>query len=167
MMSLDDDAGAHRVWGYLATGNYFDSLGIQPALGRFFTAAEDLHPNASPYAVISYACWQNRFGGDPQIAGKDSVSMAIRIPCWESPPAFHGTEVFYWSEIWVPMTMQPQIEGHSWLNERNSYNSWVAGRLKPGMTVRQTEANLGLIAAQLAHEYTSNEGMRLTLGVPG
>ena len=46
-------------------------------------------------------------------------------------------------------------------------DSWVAGRLKPGVTVRQAEANLGVIAAQLAHEYSSNEGMRLTLGVPG
>ena len=84
-----------------------------------------------------------------------------------APRAFHGTEIFYWSEIWVPMTMQPQIEGHSWLNERDSHNSWVAGRLKPDVTVRQAEANLGLIAAQLAREYTSNEGMRLTLGAPG
>ena len=62
MMSLDDDRGAHRAWGYLVTGNYFESLGIKPALGRFFTAAEDTHPNASPYAVISYAWWQSRFG---------------------------------------------------------------------------------------------------------
>ena len=144
------------------------SLGIQPALGRFFTPAEDIQPNASPYAVIGYACWQNRFGGDPQIAGKD-----IRIDghpytvLGVAPRAFHGTEIFYWSEIWVPMTMQPQIEGHSLLNERDSHNSWVAGRLKPDVTVRQAEANLGLIAAQLAREYTSNEGMRLTLGAPG
>src|SRR5207249_4287398 len=56
-MALDDDSGAHRVWGYLVTGNYFDALGIKPALGRFFTPAEDAHPNASPYAVLSYTCW--------------------------------------------------------------------------------------------------------------
>jgi len=53
MLSLGDDGGAHRVWGYLVTGNYFQSLGLQPAAGRFFTPAEDLHPNASPYAVVS------------------------------------------------------------------------------------------------------------------
>jgi len=84
MMSLDDDRGAQRVWGYLATGNYFESLGIKPALGRFFTPAEDTHPNASPYAVLSYACWQNRFGGDPRIVGKTSASTATRTPCWGS-----------------------------------------------------------------------------------
>jgi len=168
VMSLDDDRGAHRVWGYLVTGNYFQSLGIQPALGRFFTPAEDRNPNASPYAVLSYACWQNRFGRDPQIAGKQ-----IRINGYPytvlgvAPRGFHGTEIFYWSEIWVPMMMQAQIEGHSWLEVRNTHNSWLAGRLKPGVTVTQAEANLNVIAAQLAREYTSNEGMRLSLGVPG
>jgi predicted permease len=168
MMSLDDDRGAHRVWGYLVTGNYFDSLGIKPALGRFFTPAEDAHPNASPYAVIGYACWRNRFGGDPQIAGRDiRIDGHSYTVLGVAPHGFHGTEVFYWSEIWVPMMMQPQIEGHSWLNERNWHNCWVAGRLKPGVTVGQAEANFGIIAAQLAHDYTSNEGMRLTLGVPG
>lgn len=168
MMSLDDNGGAHRVWGYLVTGNYFESLGIKPALGRFFTPAEDAHPNASPYAVISYACWQDRFGGDPQVAGKDiRINGHPYTVLGVAPRAFHGTEVFYWSEIWVPMTMQPQIEGHSWLDERNTHNSWVAGRLKPGVTVQQAEANLGVIAAQLAHDYASNEGMGLTLSVPG
>src|ERR1017187_3882681 len=70
-IALGDARGAHRVWGYLATGNYFATLGIQPALGRFFTPAEDAHPGSSPYAVISYACWQNRFGGDPGIPGRE------------------------------------------------------------------------------------------------
>jgi hypothetical protein len=65
------------------------------------------------------------------------------------------------------MMMQPRIEGHSWLEYRDTHNSWVAGRLKRGVTVRQAEANLGVIAAQLAHEYPNNEGMRLTLAVPG
>ena len=168
MMSLDDDRGAHRVWGYLVTGNYFESLGIKPAVGRFFTPAEDTHPNASPYAVLSYTCWQNRFGGDPQIAGKDiRINGHSYTVLGVAPREFHGTEVFYWSEIWVPMMMQPQIESHSWLDERNSFDAWVAGRLKPGVTVQQAEANLGVIAAQLAHDYTSNEGMRLTLGVAG
>jgi len=168
MMSLDDDRGAHRVWGYLVTGNYFESLGIKPVLGRFFTLAEDMHPNASPYAVISYACWQNRFGGDPRIAGKDiRINGHPYTVLGVAPRAFHGTEIFYWSEIWVPMMMQPQIEGHSWLDVRNTFDAWVAGRLKPGVTVRKAEANLGVIAAQLARDYRENEGMRLTLGVPG
>jgi len=65
------------------------------------------------------------------------------------------------------MLMQPQIEGHSWLEVRNTFDAWVAGRLKPDVTVQQAEANLGVIAAQLARDHTEDEGTRLTLGVPG
>src|SRR5215831_10900455 len=57
-MALGESDRTRRVWGYLVTGNYFETLGIQPALGRFFTPAEDRHPGGSPYAVLSYACWQ-------------------------------------------------------------------------------------------------------------
>ena len=149
-MALDDDSGAHRVWGYLVTGNYFKALGIKPALGRFFTPAEDAHPNASPYAVLSYTCWRSRFGGDPDIAGKDiRINSHPYTVLGVAPRGFQGTEVFYWSEIWVPMTMQAQIEGNSWLETRNTFNAWIAGRLKPGVRVEQAEANLKLIAAQL------------------
>src|SRR5260370_746217 len=65
------------------------------------------------------------------------------------------------------MTMQAQIEGNSWLETRNTFNAWIAGRLKPGVRVEQAEANLKLIAAQLAREHRVNEGMRLTLSAPG
>src|SRR5205807_1023416 len=74
---------------------------------------------------------------------------------------------FYWAEIWVPMTMQPQIEGRSWLDNENTFNAWIAGRLKTGVAVEQAEANLNTIAAQLAHENKVNEGMHLTLSPPG
>src|SRR5690349_15629049 len=51
--------------GELVSGNYFSVLGIGPAVGRVFTAADDLHPGAHPWAVLSYAYWQSRFSGDP------------------------------------------------------------------------------------------------------
>src|SRR5258708_13550716 len=84
-----------------------------------------------------------------------------------APRGFHGTETFYWAEIWVPMTMQPQIEGRSWLDNENTFNAWIAGRMKTGVAVKQAEANLNTIAAQLAHENKVNEGMHLTLSPPG
>ena len=168
VMSLDNGRDAQRVWGYLVTGNYFESLGIKPAMGRFFTPAEDAHANASPYAVLSYGCWRNRFGGDPGIAGKDvRINGRPYTVLGVAPRGFHGTEIFYWPEIWAPMTMQAQIEGHSWLEVRNTFDCWLAGRLKPGVTVQQAEADLGTIAAQLAREHTVDEGMRLSLAVPG
>src|SRR5579872_1611950 len=167
-MALDNNGGANRVWGYLVTGNYFETLGIKPALGRVFTPEEDVSPNASPYAVLSYTCWQNRFGADPGIAGKDiRINGRLYTVLGVAPRGFRGTEMFYRAEIWVPMTMQPQIEGHSWLDSRNTFNAWIAGRLKSGVSAEQAEANLNTIAAQLAREHSVNEGMRLTLSAPG
>jgi predicted permease len=160
--------GARRVWGYLVTGNYFQSLGIRPALGRFFTAAEDQHLNASAYAVLSYDCWWNRFAGDPRIAGRDIQlnGRPFRV-LGVAPPGFHGTEIFYRSEIWVPMMMQPLIEGSSWLECRGCTNSFMAGRLKKGVSIERAEANLRAVATQLAREYRVHEGMNLSLSPPG
>ncbi|HLJ13251.1 MAG TPA: ABC transporter permease [Bryobacteraceae bacterium] len=167
-MALDNNGGANRVWGYLVTGNYFETLGIKPALGRVFTPEEDVSRNASPYAVLSYTCWQNRFGADPGIAGKDiRINGRLYTVLGVAPRGFRGTEMFYRAEIWVPMTMQPQVEGHSWLDSRNTFNAWIAGRLKSGVSAEQAEANLNTIAAQLAREHSVNEGMRLTLSAPG
>jgi predicted permease len=166
--SFSGKGRAERVWGYLVTGNYFQSLRTQPAIGRFFTPAEDTQPNASPFAVLSYACWQNRFAGSPRIVGKEiRINDAKYTVLGVAPRGFHGTESFYWPEIWVPMMMQPQIEGHSWLDTRETFNAWVAGRLKPGISSAQAEANLNSIAAQLARDYSVDEGMRLTLSPPG
>src|SRR5438309_11113560 len=68
--SLTVNKSSQRVWGYLVSGNYFDVLGVKPALGRGFLPEEDQTPDSHPVAVISYNCWQHRFGGDPQIVGK-------------------------------------------------------------------------------------------------
>jgi len=69
-MALESTGGPTRIWGLLATGNYFDVLGVHPVIGRFFHQADDVHPGSSPYAVLSYNTWRGRFGGDPGIIGK-------------------------------------------------------------------------------------------------
>jgi predicted permease len=169
-MELETGAGADRVWGYLATGNYFDVLGVKPALGRFFHQGDDLQPGASPYAVLSYNTWQSRFGADPAIAGK--TLRINRLPftvLGVAPRDFHGTELFYWPEVWVPVMMQPQIEvGNAWLDNRSTWDTWVIGRLKPHVSRTEAEANLNTLAAELAREDPAeNEGLAFRLAKPG
>jgi hypothetical protein len=62
-----------RLWGYLVSGNYFDVLGVKPALGRFFTQEDDKAPGAHPVTVITYSCWQKRFAGSPDAVGKTVI----------------------------------------------------------------------------------------------
>jgi predicted permease len=169
-MGLSAGAGAERVWGYLATGNYFDALGIQPALGRFFHAADDLRPGSSPLAVLSYASWQTRFQSDPQIVGKTiRINSLPYTVVGVAPRGFRGTELFYLPEIWVPMMMQAQIEASNpWLEERGTSNCWVIGRLLPGVSRAAAEANLNALAAALGKEYpATDEGWKLSLAKPG
>jgi predicted permease len=159
-----------RTWGYLATGNYFDVLGVKPALGRFFHQQDDLREGDAPFAVISYDCWTGRFGADPSIVGR--TVRLNRTPftiVGVAPRGFRGTELFFRPDIWVPMMMEPQIEvGNPWLDNRHTGNTWMFGRLKPGVTVGAAEGDLNAVAARLAHDFPDvNEGMRLKLSRPG
>lgn len=169
-MELETDRGAERIWGYLATGNYFGVLGVKPALGRFFNQNDDAHPGASPYAVLSYGAWQARFGGDRAIVGK--TIRINRLPYTVfgiAPPDFHGTELFYWPEVWVPMMMEPRIEaGNPWLDNRATWNTFVIGRLKPNVSPAQAEANLNSVAAEMTRQFPNeNDGLHFKLSKPG
>lgn len=153
-MDVDADGAVTREWGYLATGNYFDLLGVVPAAGRLLQPSDDGAAGASPYAVLSYEYWQSRFAGSESIVGSSiRINRLAYTVLGVAPPGFYGTEVFYRPAIWVPMAMQAQIEiGNAWLESRNTMNTWVIGRLAPGVSVAQAEANLSAIERQLAEE---------------
>src|SRR5215472_4454643 len=168
-MELETERGAERIWGYLATGNYFDVLGVKPALGRFFNQKDDVNPAASPYAVLSHGVWQSRFGGDPAIVGK--TIRINRLPYTVfgvAPQDFHGTELFYWPEVWLPMMMQPRIESSNWLDDHSSSNTFVLGRLKPNVSPAQAEADLNALAVEMIRQFPNqNDGLHFKLTKPG
>src|ERR1700746_2164466 len=168
-MEIATDSGPQRIWGYLATGNYFHVLGVHAILGRFFNQSEDLHPGGSHYAVLSYGTWRSRFGADRAIVGK--TIRLNRLPytvLGVAPPDFHGTELFYWPEVWVPMMMEPRIESYTWLDDRNTWNTWVVGRLKPRVSSAQAEADLNAVAAEMARQFPDvNDDLHFKLTKPG
>ena len=168
-MEMETSSGPQRIWGYLATGNYFDVLGVHPALGRFFNQNDDLHPGASPFAVLSYSAWQSRFAGDPTIVGKTIQLNRVSYTVFGvAPPDFHGTEHFYWPEVWVPMMMEPRIEMRSWLDDRSTWNSAVIGRLKTNVSSAEAAAELNALATELVRQYPAeNDGLRFKLTKPG
>jgi predicted permease len=170
MMEVEANESATHEWGYLATGNYFDLLGVTPAAGRFFHQVEDVVPGASPYAVLSYDYWRTRFGGTTSVIGTTiRINRLSYTVLGITPPGFHGTEIFYRPNIWVPMSMQAEIEiGNPWLENRNTSNTWVIGRLKPDVSAGQAESDLNAVSRQLAHEYpTQNPGGSIKLTRPG
>lgn len=168
-IGLEAPDGAHPVWGYEASGNYFDMLGVKPILGNFFHASDEGAAGASPFVVLSYNCWKDRFASDPSIVNK--VIRLNKHPYTVvaiAPRDFNGVERFYWPEVWVPITNVKEIEGYNWIQHRSDQNAWVAGRLKPGVAPTEAEANLNSIAAQLAREYPgTDEHLSFRLSKPG
>jgi predicted permease len=154
------------VSGYSATGNYFDLLGVQPAIGRFFHEADVHGPNSAPYMVLSDGLWRSAFKADPGVVGatvrlgKDPFTVV-----GVAPPRFHGTERFVWPDYWIPVVNHFDAK---YLRDRTGHPLTVFGRLKPGVTPEQAADNLSAIAAQLAKEYpTTDTGVPLRLIRPG
>ena len=141
----------------LVTGDYFGTLGMNPAAGRFFTPEVDRVRGGAPIAVISYAFWKSRFALDPSALGK---TIQIRGNSFEivgvTPPGFFGETVGEAPDLWIPITMQeaiypgpdllsPSPEGilnqHMWLQ--------VIGRRKPGISNAQADAAMNVVFKRL------------------
>ena len=165
-MSISHENRNERVWGYLVSGNYFDTLGVQPFLGRYFIPEEDKTPGSHPVAVITYACWQKRFASAHDVIGQPlRINGQVFTVVGVTPDGFRGTEVAYAPELFVPTMMAHEIEpGSTWLESRGDDNLFVVGRLKPGVTAAQAESALSAITLQLGKEYPNEDqerGVRL------
>jgi predicted permease len=158
-----------RLWGYAVSGNYFDLLGVQPARGRLLHPEDDVKRGGHPLAVLTFSCWQGRFGGDPDIAGKNvKIGGLDYTIVGVTPKAFIGTELIYTPEIFVPLAMAEQIEQSKWMDERGDGSAFAIGRLKPGVSMRGAELAINTIAKELAREHPKeNEGVSIVLSPPG
>lgn len=169
-LSLSRGGVNERIWGYEVSGNYFDVLNVKAIEGRTFLPEEDKTKNSHPVVVVSYDCWQRRFGGDPGLVGRDVLINNHQFKVIGIAPAgFKGTEFVYSPEIWLPASMIEWAEpGAGWLDRRGSKNFFGIGRLKTGVDARQAEASLNLLSQQLAKEYPDdNEGQSIKVGPPG
>ena len=169
-VGLDTGSGnASVVWPYMVSGNYFDSLGIQPYLGRFIHASDERGKNSVPFIVLSYAFWHSHFNSDPAAVGRTvQINKHPFIIAGVAPSDFRGTELFFAPDLWAPIVDLPQIGGWDPLEERGSHFTWVMGHLKPGVTPTSATSELNTIAASLAKSYPKeDEGLKFALTKPG
>ena len=128
----------------LVSGNYFDVLSLQPALGRLFVASDDLKPDASPVVVLSFSYWQRRFGTDPGILNQSILVNGHPFTVvGVAPPGFHSVVLGDTPDVFVPMMMQAEVmPGSKDLDSHQS--SWlnIVGKLKPGISREQAEAGV-------------------------
>lgn len=154
-LNLGRSEKPERVWGAIVSGNYFDVLGVKALIGRTFLPEEDRTPNTHPVVVIGYGLWERRFGADPNVLGRtiilnghDFTIIGVTPKDFASP--FAGLAL----DVWTPVMMKDYVaRPHFSLTDRGSRWLMVMGRLRPGATVPQAQANIAAIATHLEQEY--------------
>jgi predicted permease len=170
-LNLGSNGQSERVEGTVVSGNYFDVLGIKAELGRTFLPDEDKTPGASPVAVISHNLWQRRFNSDATVVGKSMVLNGVQFTIvGVAPHDFVGTEEAFPRQIWIPLMMQASVRPGpaNTFNNRNVRNLNVMARLKHGVTLRQAQAGMNVVASRLAQNYPeSNREFQIALYTAG
>ena len=165
-VGLDTGKNPSRVWAFEVSGNYFDALGIQPYLGRFFHAYDEHGSNSAPYIVLTYAYWHRHFQDDPSVVGR--VVQVNKHPftiVGVAPAGFAGTALIFSPALFLPMVNEEQVKGWNGLDARgNRWMDGVIGHLKPGVTPEQAIADLNAIGADLEKSYPKEDSqMRFIL----
>jgi len=143
-MSLTGKGKPQRIWGAVATANYFDVLGVRPFLGRTFLPEEGEKPDGAPVAVISYRLWQRRFSANPDVLGQTmELNQHPYMIVGVAPEVFQGSQTGLRSDIWVPLMMEAQLVPQGDLIHDHHY-FWLSlyARLKPGVTARQAQEEM-------------------------
>ncbi|HKN62446.1 MAG TPA: ABC transporter permease, partial [Candidatus Acidoferrales bacterium] len=144
---------ASVIW---VSGQFFDTLGVPPMLGRLISDVDDQNGCAGGVA-ISYAFWQRRYGGDASAIGKQITLDGHPFPILGvSPPSFYGVSVGDRFDVALPVCAEPIVNGQfsRITSERNREDWWLSvfGRLRPGWDLKRASAQLGAIASPSLHE---------------
>jgi predicted permease len=163
---LSIDGSSDLVIGELVSDNYFESLGIRPAVGRAFAPEESSAIDASAYAVLSDRFWKTKFAGAPDVVGKTfKMNGIVYTVVGVAPPDFRGMIPAVTAQMWIPLTMAGKVEplgnqrttgrstGDTRFERRGQHWMWLKGRMKPGVTPAQVRAELEGMVRQLGVQF--------------
>jgi predicted permease len=142
------------------SGNYFPVLGIGAAVGRVFTASDDLIQGGHPLAVLSYGYWRARFGADPGIVGKQiEVNGRALTIIGVSAAGFNGVEPGRAPQIRIPVTMRDDLPRTGFGRLNTDRFRWIVvfGRLKPGITIQKAQAGLQPLFHQILNREVTEQ----------
>jgi predicted permease len=153
-VTVANQGQTERAGGELVSGNYFEVLGVRPALGRLFTLEDDKVPGAQPVAVLSHGYWMRRFGGDPAILNQTLlVNNTALTVVGVAQAGFTGVQVGESSDVFVPFMMKAQMTPErSGLDDWNDQYLAIMGRRKPELSLAQTEAAINAAYRPLLQE---------------
>ncbi len=140
-LSIADRGEGHGIYGNIVSGNYFQVLGVRPALGRFFLPDEDRTPLTHPVVVISHSFWTSVLGADSSVVGRSvTVNGHPYTVIGVAPAGFRGVFTPLKTDAWVPLMMQSQIRPGRDLE--NAVWLWMFGRLADGVSRNAAHAEL-------------------------
>ncbi|HYL05235.1 MAG TPA: ADOP family duplicated permease [Thermoanaerobaculia bacterium] len=157
-LSLATRDGSVEVNGSVVSGNYFSVLGIAPELGRLLRNEDDAAPGASPVAVISHHLWQSRFGGGAGILGRTvKLNGTAFTVVGVAPASFTGVLVGIPSDVWLPNALS--AVGYRWCKTPSRDCTWLEmiGRLAPGRSLRQAQAQMTVLSGRLRAAHPAAE----------
>jgi predicted permease len=143
-VSVAGQGQTELVDGELVSGNYFNVLGVKPALGRVFSLEDETAPGANNVAVLSYGYWARHFGSDPDVLNKPlTVNDVAFTVVGVTRPGFDGIQIGQRPDIFIPVTMKAQMTPN-WDGLMSRTDHWlgIVGRLKPGFTIEKAEAGI-------------------------
>jgi predicted permease len=120
-------------------GNFFSVLGVQPAIGRLIGSEDDRTGDPSAVAVVSWSYWKSRFNLNPAILGKKIIVEDVPVTVvGVAPRRFSGLQVESGQDVWLPLALQSTIVRSG----LRSWSLWLVGRLKPGVSIHQAQAEI-------------------------
>ena len=152
--SVSTDGDADRVRIEAVSGDYFRTLGIDPAIGRVLGPDDDRTPDGHPVVVLSHAYWQNRFGGDPAAVGRSlRVNGHPMTIVGVVAPGFNGFDLGRPADLFAPLMMDTALTP-TWTGLNDWRERWlhVSGRLRPGVSPERVAAVLDVTYRQLVQE---------------
>lgn len=139
----------------LVSGTYFPMLGVQAAIGRALTEADDDSEGDHPVAVVSYAWWKRALAADPSVL-KRTIKMGKTTfnIIGVAPPEFFGTKVGEAPDMWVPMSMMKSVPP-GWNGYKDDFfqSMYIMGRLKPGVSKEQATSNVNVLYQQITRAF--------------
>ena len=159
---------ATRSWGYAVSGNYFDVLEVQPAVGRFFHSSDEHGPGSAPDIVLTHDFWRTYFNSDPGVVGQTvRLNQHPFTVVGVAPEGFHGTDASFVADYWMPLMNAAQVTGFDDLCCRDHPAFTLLGRLNSGVTPQQATSSLNVLCARMAKEDPKDEGLKVVIRRPG
>lgn len=147
---------AETVLGQFVSGNYFTGLGVQTARGRAFSSDDDAQRN--PVVVLSHEFWRQTLASDPNVVGTSLVINGVGMTVvGVAPEGFRGMMAGFAPVFFAPLSMKPQItRAHGLLEGRESFWLMAVGRLQAGVSAKQAQSELSVLAQQLQQAYPNS-----------